>query len=343
MGKIEIIPDSIQLIKLTDQEYFSDKYKEYISNSRLGLLNPDEGGSIEKYNAGFQNKYSESFELGSAVHAMILQPDYYNVTNIYKPGGKLGQFADKVFQYENEGINRDEAIQKASIEADYYAGKLSEKRLATALSSCEPYWEERRVFESNLDTTVDQIYLSSSMSEKFKQCMFGIESNKEIMQTLHPEGLIQPIESYNEYAILTDIKVTLDNEEVIILKIKGKLDNFTINHDEQLITLNDVKTTGKPASFFMGNWVKLEDKEEKVWYDGSFQHYHYYRQMATYLWLLDCALKATRNLNYALKANMLVVETTPDFKSRLCHVTQKQIKEGLSEFKKLIMILANNG
>ena len=40
MAVIEIVPESIQLIKMTDEEYFSDKYKDYISNSKLGLLNP---------------------------------------------------------------------------------------------------------------------------------------------------------------------------------------------------------------------------------------------------------------------------------------------------------------
>ena len=72
MVKIEIIPESIELIKLTDEEYFSNKYKDYISNSKLSLLNPDEEGSIEKYESGFDSKFSDSFELGGAVHAIVL-------------------------------------------------------------------------------------------------------------------------------------------------------------------------------------------------------------------------------------------------------------------------------
>ena len=42
LADIELTPilDSLQLLKITDEEYFSDKYKHYISNSRLGLLNP---------------------------------------------------------------------------------------------------------------------------------------------------------------------------------------------------------------------------------------------------------------------------------------------------------------
>jgi len=343
MEKIEIIPESIQLIKLSDEEYFSDKYKDYISNSRLGLLDPDEGGSVEKYNSGFQNKYSESFELGSAVHALVLQPKYFFISDIRKPSSKLGQFADKAYQYMQNGLLEDDAIKQASIDADYYSGKLTEKRLQTALESCRPYWESRRKNQSFIDQQIannkEPIFLSEAMNHKFESCISSIESDSKIMSTLHPEGFLIPAESYNEYAIFAEMNVTLKSGKVVKMKIKGKLDNYTIDNETQEITLNDLKTTGKPVSFFMGNWVKPEGSSNKVWYDGSFQHFHYYRQMGLYLWLLSCALKATRDISYNLKANMLVVGTV-DFNSKLYHVSQKNIKKGLDEFKKLIIILA---
>ena len=62
---LEIIPESIQLIKMTDEEYFSEKYKDYISNSKLSLIDPTAGGSPEKYLEGFKGSYNESFELGT--------------------------------------------------------------------------------------------------------------------------------------------------------------------------------------------------------------------------------------------------------------------------------------
>ena len=97
MVEIEIIGNTIELIKLTDEEYFSPKYKDYISNSRLGFLNEAEGGSEEKFLSGFKSEYSDSFELGSAVHSIILQPDSYFISNITKPSGKLGVFIEEIF------------------------------------------------------------------------------------------------------------------------------------------------------------------------------------------------------------------------------------------------------
>jgi hypothetical protein len=38
---------------------------------------------------------------------------------------------------------------------------------------------------------------------------------------------------------------------------------------------------------------------------------------------------------------MVVVETIPDYKTKIFSVNGKQIKEGLDEFKKLLILVAN--
>ena len=138
MATITIIPESIKLLKISDEEYFSENYRQYISNSKLSLINPDEGGSVEKYNAGFQERFSDSFELGSAVHAMILQQRCYQISRITKPTGKLGVFADKVLQLADQFDYDIDLYKQASIEADYYANKFSDTRIEKALEVCHP-------------------------------------------------------------------------------------------------------------------------------------------------------------------------------------------------------------
>ena len=282
MAEIEIIPESIRLVKLTDEQYFSKDYGEFVSNSKLGLINPDEGGSLEKYNAGYSGDYNESFELGSAVHAIVLQPEEYNIAPIRKPTGKLGLFADKAYDIMKQGLLPDDNMiyERASAEANYYAGKLTDKRLETALAACKPYWKDRKEYEYLLKEGIDkeQIYLSAPMFEKYTQCMLGISENPKVKETLYPEGLLSKAEVFNEYAIFAEVVITLDDGTTKRLKLKSKLDNFTVNHETKELTLNDLKTSGKPVKYFMGNWVR-ELGGNKVWYDGSFQKYHYYRQM----------------------------------------------------------------
>lgn len=340
MAEIEIIPESIKLIKISDEEYFSEKYKDYISNSKLKLINPEEGGSEELYESGLKSKYSDSFELGSAVHAMLLQPDYFEIAPVKKPTSKLGLFADKAYEFMKAGKSKEDAINEASLSADYYANKLTEKRLITALEACEPYWKEREEFESKLKSEKTQIYLSSPMEYKYQRCVSGLINNTKLMKTLNPDYLLDPPETYNEYAIFAEIYV-INGDRKTKLKVKAKLDNFIIDHETQTITLNDVKTTGKPIGFFMGNYVQSDDPTitEKIWYDGSFQKFHYYRQMAFYLWLLACYCK-TQGINYKTKANMVVVETVPEFSSKVYIVNGKHIKQGLDEFKKLLILVS---
>lgn len=346
--KIRIIPESIQLLKMLDEEYFSEKYKGYISNSKLGLIDPNNGGSNEKYETGFKSSYSDSFELGSAVHAMLLQPEFFTISSIRKPSGKLGIFAEQVFKLRLEGHTIQAAIDEASLIADYYAGKLVKTRLSTAIKTSIPFYLGRMKLVEELGKQT--LFLSEALANKYEQCMLGVDNNPKIKKILNPSGLhltseiLMPVKVYNEFAILCEVEFIDDEGVITVVPIKAKLDNFTIDQEAQEVTLNDLKTTGKPVRFFMGNHVKVinEGNEEKeVWIDGSFQKYHYYRQMGLYGWLLQCAVKQIYGLNYKLKVNMLVVETIPNYNTKVFVVNGNYIKEGLKEFKQLLTLVVN--
>ncbi|MBQ0113516.1 MAG: hypothetical protein KBT03_10330 [Bacteroidales bacterium] len=50
--------------KISDEEYFSPKYSDYISNSRLKLINPDQGGCPSQYKIGFTGETTTSLAIG---------------------------------------------------------------------------------------------------------------------------------------------------------------------------------------------------------------------------------------------------------------------------------------
>jgi hypothetical protein len=338
-NSVELIVDSIVADKISDEEYFSSKYSEYISNSKLSLLDPNEGGSYTKFIEGFKNDFSESFELGGAIHSMILQPEYYEISEIKKPSGKLGVFVEEVFKLRKEGFPLYAAIEQASINANYYSGKLKGKVLKNAIKSGLPFYLDRCKVVEAIDKSL--IFLSEANSYKYSQCMLEVTANPKIRQTLYPGHFSRPCDVYNEIAIFCDFKVIYEGKEYIV-KFKGKLDNFTINHEEYEITLNDLKTTSKPVNYFMGNKVRTfteETGEQWVWYDGSFQKYHYYRQMAIYMMLLQAYIAREELSGYKFNSNMVVLETLPNFKSKIFPVKNSDIKKGLQEFKKLLIEL----
>lgn len=313
---------------MSDEEYFSSKYSHYLSNSRIGLLNPDEGGSFEKFERGYDSKYSDSFALGGAVHCKVLQEDEFEIATIQKPNGKLGVFIEALIEHEKKGLSRKDAAKQASIDTDYYSKNFTDKRLQTAMEKGGEFYEQKLVYPED-EEGIESIFLSVANYEKYLQIMDGIARSK-IGNYINPLGLLDTPESYNEYAIFCDLEV-IDGETTTIVPIKGKIDNFTVCHENEEIVLNDLKTTGKPVLFFMGG----TDKEGN-WYDGSMQKFRYYRQMGLYGWLLMAAMKQIHGLEYKFKANMLVVETIPDFRSKIYKVTNSHIKAGMQEFKELI-------
>lgn len=324
---IKIIPESVKLLRLSDEEYFSDTYKDYISNSSLSLLDPANNGSIKKFLDGYKNDYSESFELGSAVHLECLQKGEYKIIDIDKPTSKLGVFSEKLYDLRKKGLPIYKAIQEASIQANYYANKLNDKKIKNALTQLLPYYLQRLELPED-----NYVILPSRLYEKYTMMMKSINSNKKFLAKLNPNDEFNDnVKIYNEYAILCEIDI-----DGRIIKFKGKLDNFTVDEENKKITLNDLKTTGKPINHFMGNYIYKEGGERQ-WYSGSFQRYNYYRQLAVYLILLKKALP--QYSDYTYNCNMLVVEALPDYKSDIFKVSLKHLQQGLEEFKNLLKLV----
>ena len=71
--KINLIQDSLKLEKIPDKIYFGPDYKDYISNSYMGLINPDEGGSPFEYKYASRISNTSYFNYGSIIHGKILE------------------------------------------------------------------------------------------------------------------------------------------------------------------------------------------------------------------------------------------------------------------------------
>lgn len=317
MIKIYPLIDTLQILDISDECYFND-YRDYISNSRLSLINPDQGGSVEKFLAK-EKISSGSLLLGSAVHAAVLQPGEFSIFgNVGRPTAKLGLMADELAK--NYPNITDEMIIAASDKIDYYKGKMNEKRISDVRTKCQEYWGKRKYMAGD-----NNLYLDDASFIKYKSCVKSINDNVEIQKLLHPEGLFDRPVVNNELAIIIEIRaVNTETKQTIDLPFKAKLDNFSII-DNDILVLNDLKTTGH----------LLQD------FPGSFEKYHYYRQMGVYAWLLKLAADKLANQPiFSFTANMLVVSTVPDFHSQVFKVKTSDIIRGFNEFKYLMRKVA---
>lgn len=323
--KLTPILDSIHYEEMSDERYFSSEFSEYISNSRLSLINPLQDGSPEKYLAETGNQYSDSLVLGNAVHELVLQPEEFEVVeNIERPTAKMGVMADELFKvYQVNGKVSNEDIIKASDKIGYFKGKMNDIKINNVIQQCINYWNDRFFWEKN-STEKTPIYLDTKNKEKLVHCISSVNKHKSIQSLLHPEGFTETPISMNEAALFIDIKAEYEGKETI-LKLKGKLDNFTIDLETNSVVLNDLKTTGHYISKF----------------NESYEKYHYYRQMALYLWMLQLYVKNDYNIDInSLTANMLLVSTIPEYKAGIYKVSKNDINKGFKELSDLLKRVA---
>ena len=329
--KIVPVFDSIKRINLSDEEYFSSKYRDYISNSRLKNIDPEEGGSPEQY-INPPHLSTQSLSIGGHIHELLLQPESFVLgPKLHKPTAKLGQVADYVYEHRSDNIPIEETIKEASVAIGYYVNQIDSK-ISYIIEKCQPYWDALDVPRWK-NKGKSEILLSDRDHDIVAGCIKSCYDNTRLMEKLHPKDVFgDPIESYNEIAFFIDFIVTYKGKKCTTLRFKMKADNYTVDVDNKLITLNDLKTTSKPVAWFMN--------EEY----GSMTHYCYYRQMYIYmmvLWLY-CTKKygASKETGWKTDANMLVVQTSPDYSSRCYNVGKSWMRRGKFQAEQLLKRVA---
>lgn len=325
LKEIKITPllDTLKLVNISDEVYFSEYRKDYISNSRLGVLVKD---GVEAFFKGIPQEYNPSFETGSLIHTMTLQPEYYEVIEgVFKPTAKAGLMADAL--YKSDGTTpTDDEIKSKSYEIGYYKDKLTTNRLSEFRLKAEPYWRDRFLYETNnpfKEGDKKRIYTDERNFELLNNCLKTLNENENIQKLLHPSGLTEDPIIKNEYTLLMDITMEVPEYKSKTYKLKAKLDNFTIDNEEGIITVNDLKTTSKPASIF----------------DPTY--FHYQREIAFYSFLLK--LYAQKELGIQkpqVKGNFLVVSTIPEYQTSVVPMTPKLFKSGWNEVVYLLRTVA---
>jgi len=354
--QIEFLTDTAtRLENVPDEEYFGSAYRDFISNSQLKLINPEEGGAPTRFLEGFSSdSKSPALELGSAVHQMILEKDKYFLSPVDKPSGKVGAICDLLYKYKNEGYSEQIALTMACEEEDYYKGKMTQKKYDDVLSKGQEYLEFLKI----QDEQPGAIVLTELQKEKLDGCLSSVKHNKLLMDLLFPPPYIEDdlgcreavdIVSYHEDVMIMEFVASIPNEEfddplfneVIRLKLKAKIDNWSIDFTRKIVTLNDLKTTGKPLNTFPGITTQRTDVNGdtyNVFEKGSFQSYHYYRQFAQYLFMLKKYVEHVHGVDNSWKfvVNVIVVETNKPHMSHAFKVGNKWIKTGYDEFVNLL-------
>lgn len=322
--KIKITPllDTLKLENISDDIYFTEYRRDYISNSRLGVFKRD---GVKAFFEGIPQTFNPSFITGELVHQQVLQPEsFYVVDSVFKPTAKAGLMADAL--YKGDGTTpTDDEIKSQSYIIGYYKDKLTPSRIGEFRQKAEPYWRDRYMYELKNALPKDKkvIYTDEKNFEILTSCLNSLSNDSSIQNLLHPTGLVKEPKVMNERTILMDIQMEVPEYEPRIYKLKAKLDNFVIDEEEETITVNDLKTCGKPVDMF------------------DPLQYSYQREIAFYSWLLGFVAEKFYDLKKPkIKGNFLVVSTIPEYGTEVYPMTQKLFKSGIAEFKYLLQCVA---
>ena len=264
-----------------------------------------------------------------------MQPDDFEISDYQnKPAGKLGFFVEKVYENRKSGMKIVDSIEKASIDANYYAGKLTKKILRNAMKLGLDYYLRLSNGEFNPENGKEKYVLSKKLYDSAHACINSINRNGAIQRILS-QNLFEPKEFYNEIALFSDIEVVFPDGVSTIIRFKGKLDSVVWDPEKKILYLNDIKTTSKGLSYFMGYIYN------DVPYDGVFEYRSYYTQLYIYSVLLQMYFQKILGIDdYTLYTNIFAVETTGEYRSESFRINNSYIELGKKEFKELMVRLA---
>lgn len=324
LNDIRIYPilESIHREKISDEVYFSEKYRDFISNSRLKLINPIQGGNPQLYKTGFDGSKTSSLFLGSAIHCLLLQKDEFKLgPDLNKPSAKLGLVIDSIKNYRKQGLSIFDSINKACQTIGYYANSLNVSRINQIIRDGLYYYIKSK------NVSEDVILASAKDINTITNCLNNLNNSREVQKILYPTDIFgDPIPTFNEEAFFLDFKCVYEGKEHII-KFKMKADNWNIDIENKIITLNDLKTTSKFACKFM---------------DHSWINFNYDRQFAGYIYVLLRYCEKEYGYNskdWTVKANVIVSETTSDNRCKVYPITLDMLQDGRKEFCKLLKMV----
>lgn len=313
----------------------NDNYYDIPANSSsiLKHINPDEGGSPQRYfnelhNLNKRKKDSISIENGKAIHLYKLEPELFDIEPLNKPTEMAIAWGDEVLKrfsgdpklIETIDDIDDDLIIDVKTELDLYKSTKKEEAI---LSKFKEYnvaeyiafkvkSNGKLLLTSYQKTVIDNAVRSIELKDSVR---FLFEDSSQFL-------------SHNEKSLFFDIHVKFKNLDKQIISFKSKLDRVRVFFDKKIIQIIDIKTSYSSAYQF-----------------NNFLSYRVYRQLAVYRLAICKNIEVfgfeSKDLpNITFEYNCVVIETTEPFNCAVHNIHPMWISKGTDELKKLCDRLA---
>lgn len=298
--------------------YYEDMSR--ISNSNIGWFINNGPAYLYRMLHGLeQGATGPQLAKGTMIHEYLLQPDEFYKDYICYKGEKPK--SDKQSKFADLIVNSLEIMPENAYLSAYKAcysvtGKSDEKILLEAkelASTLKDYID----FKKN---NSDKIMISEYDEDMLASLKFNIENHKLANKLLRPVGTVDGVETHHEFHINWDFIKSYyydDCNEDISIKCKSLLDSFTIDYNNKVVTLMDLKTTTHISKF-----------------ETSVNQYDYTRQLAFYIraikWYMENELKLDPHI-WSFKCYIIAMDSIKSHEVRVFEFNKEDLEKANKE------------
>ena len=300
-----------------------------ISNSGMGSINPDEGGTPKRYKKFVIDRDREeedtpSLQNGKLIHLYVEDPTTFVISDIPRPTDKLAQWVEETYaqlpKFGDSMVSKDNPLLRLTALSlrDKFGNTKDKDKLWAIFCKELDYLESLMVPDGKISMTPAQ-------KTTVEACVESLHDNQLANNLLFKEMDQFGSVVHNELPIYWTKKVMIKGD-IVELDCKGLLDRVRIDPTNKHAELIDLKTTGKSIGRFK----------------DSFEYYRYYRQMAWYKDALKIHIEKIYGsyLGWSIDIYIVAVETGGLNECKVQKVNPQYIEQGRAEATDLVNRIA---
>lgn len=293
-----------------------------ISNSALGLINPEEGGSPKKYKLFIVDKRgvkedSSSLKMGYYVHKYLENPEEFIVSDLGRPSDMMCSWIEEV--YEKGDLKLKDITDKNNILKKLVVDSKGNRYDNTKKEDTIWNMFVKQGFDylKFLIEGEEKLVIDSRTKIVLENIIISLKAHKTAWELLFAEGEMFGDTTHKELPIYWEAEML-----GVKLACKSLLDRAIISPLNKTALIVDFKTTSSPVGM----------------YKYSFMKYRTYRQMAFYKQALACYLKEQYpDINdWNIDVYIVAAETTGLFEVAVYGLSKQCLYEGQLEYEDLL-------
>jgi PD-(D/E)XK nuclease superfamily len=291
-----------QSIEIMENDFYAKPFKFSYSSLNKLMWNPQ--AFYQMYVLGNREEKTESYLVnGKIIHCLLLEPEKFDQQFIVSPGKLPGDsvrvLVDRVYAHAKELQDNGDTRTEFTDFTNAVLDVLKDMNLHQSLV------DDKKTGVTGDQKRIDKVYTPEAMNyweflkakgtkilidqENYDFCKTGVDLiklNKEVCSLIGCD-----INEFSNKEVYNELPAEVDMTDKPF-GLKGIIDNVVIDHDKQIIHINDIKTTSK----------ELKDFPESI------EFYNYWMQAAIYSTIIAIKFIHLIDRGYQFQFHFVVID-----------------------------------